>query len=173
MKKTLTILAAMVVMMAVGTVQANYDVVYTAELKGDSCIKFEDAMYEVEPDVWEDACLGEDGVVETDTFVVTVDSDCPIEVAVKAGKCKDDGAIDPLAPVALNLCGFTIELVDITIGTYTFAVTSDDDNETAALSNITFCFCDDSIVTAPPEGPYELERRSPNDAPGVEPADPD
>ena len=138
---------------------------YTVELKkGDSCVKFEDAVFEIDDDVYMEACLGEDGAVETDTFFVMVDGmPTDITVTVKAGKCMESGSF--LDGPTLNLCGFRIGLL-ISIGDpvrYGFPVTSDDieggRNGPAALSNITFCF-DDAIVIEPEEGTTAVSRTS-------------
>jgi hypothetical protein len=164
----------MVVLMLVGT--GCYEVVYTAEYKGASCIKFEDALYDQNPDPlledWLDACLGEDGVEEADEFFVTLDSECDeVDVSIKAGKCKEDATLvwDPDEGLWVGYaCGFTI--AGFPDGdAWDLVVVSDTDNETAALSDVTFCFCDDVTVVDPPEGPYAVLRGSEYD----EPTEPD
>jgi len=169
----------MVVLMAVGTLQADYDVQYTVEVK-DECIKFEDAMYleEIIPDpyeeIWIDAGLGEEGVVEMDIFVVILDGPCDeASVVVKAGggkygKSNETVVVDD-APIQMG--AFLVGIFDLGDNTYEITVTSDDDNRTAALSYIELCFCEP--VIDPEEGLYDVTRVSPNDAPGVEPSDPD
>jgi hypothetical protein len=152
-------------------VSGCYEVVYTAEYKGDSCIKFEDAMYDQDPDPeledWVDACLGEDGAVEVDLFAVEVDGDVEsIDVALKAGKCTEDGTIDLSDPLALDLCSFIVVLEDSEDTDdgviYYFSVMSDDieggKGGTAALSNITFCFGDGVTIISPEEGEFPTSR---------------
>jgi hypothetical protein len=152
MRKSLTILAAIVVLMAVGTVQADYEVRYFTELTDDGCVKFEDAEYEADVDVWEEACLGEDGAVETDTFVVTATGTiaADITVTVKAGRGKDSQLFDtiPNTGGTVTIHGFTIELT-VDGDEYTFTVTSDGEDATAALSYIEFCFGSGATVDDP------------------------
>jgi len=164
MRTSLIICASLVVLMFVAT--GCYEVEYTVETKGDTCIKFEDAMYDQDPDEfiedWVEACLGEDGAVEADVFFVEVDGDATaIDVALKAGKCKDDGTIDLSDPVALDLCGFSVQLIEADAGTYILAVISDDieggKDGTAALSNVEFCFVDATVV-APEEETVTVSR---------------
>ena len=135
---------------------------YTVVRDKTCSIKFEDAIdFEGEDD-----CLGEDGSVETDTFVVTVDQACnEIEVSVKAGKCKDSGTLNSESgPFLIELCGFEIELIAPEIidpeapATYGFVVTSDDDNKTPALGNITFDFCGCAEIVKPEEGYFPIDR---------------
>jgi hypothetical protein len=87
-----------------------------------------------------------------------------VTVSLKAGKDKDDAVVAEGVPTVL--LGFTILMEG-----NTFTVESTEN--TKALSYIMFCFGEGATVTAPPEGTYGLERDSPNDAPGVEPPDPD
>jgi len=154
MRTSLMIWASMVVLMVVGA--GCYEVVYTAEYKGASCIKFEDAMYEVEPDVWVEACLGEDGAVEADLFYVELDgSPEAIEVSVKAGKCNETVTLSGDNDWTAVACAFTISASPYEDG-WILAVQSDDieggKGGTAALSNVTFCFGDGVTVTSPEEG---------------------
>jgi hypothetical protein len=154
-------------------VSGCYEVVYTAEYKGDSCIKFEDAMYEVEPDLWVEACLGEDGAVEADGFYVELEGDPPapedIDVTIKAGKCKDtiEGLVwdDDYEAYIGEVCGFLV-LGDTEDSEWYFAVVSDDieggKDGTAALSNITFCL-GDAIVVGPEEGDFPTDRAEEED----------
>ncbi|TKJ36994.1 MAG: hypothetical protein CEE38_08815 [Planctomycetes bacterium B3_Pla] len=77
MRTSILIYLSLVVLMFISTGCSEYEVVYTVEWKGDSCIKFEDALFWdedllPEPDYVE-ACLGEDGVEEADEFVVELD----------------------------------------------------------------------------------------------------
>lgn len=178
MRTSILIFVSLVVLILVGT--GCYPVEYTVEHKGDSCIKFEDAMYDQDPDEvevdWVDACLGEDGVQEADGFLVELSGYTEdIKVSVKAGKCKvkdvalvwslleveEDVFIDVLEA---NVCGFTIYALPDE-GGCELLVVSDTDNRTAALSNITFCFGDGVEVLSPPEGPLTILRHSEDDEP--------
>jgi hypothetical protein len=167
MKTSLLMCASLAVLMFVAT--GCYEVVYTTEYKGDSCIKFEDAMYEVEPDVWVEACLGEDGAVEADYFYVELDGDVTdIEVSVKAGKCKEtiDLVWDDIEEYWYgSACGFEI-YADVYDSICEIGVLSDDieggKDGTAALSNVTFCF-GDAIVVGPEEGDFPTDRAEEED----------
>lgn len=167
MKKSLTIWVALVVLMAIGA--GCYEVVYTAEWKGASCIKFEDALYyDAELEEYVDAGLGEDGVEEADEFLVELNGPTDeVEVTVKSGKCKETIALvwDFDEELWLgNACGFTIAgFPDGNV--WDLGVVSDDDNRTAALSYVMFCFGDDVTVVGPPEGPYAVLRGSDYDEP--------
>jgi hypothetical protein len=172
MKKAATILAALIVFVAGPVPPSGYEVTYNVEVRGE-CVKFEDALYydaDLEEDV--DAGLGEEGVIETDVFLVELDTECyNVTVCVKAGDCESCAPLEELDLTGgegqLLLCGFTIDVA--TDGThYVVTVTSDDDKETAALSYIELCFCEGATVIAPQDGPYSVLRDSPNDAPGVE-----
>jgi hypothetical protein len=149
-----------------------YEEVYNVEWKGDSCIKFEDAMYEIEPDVWVEDCLGEDGAVEADYFYVELDGYTEdIEVSVKAGKCKEQDV--PLVWSVIQIFGEDVDVLEgsacgFTIYAYPYedgcelVVLSDDieggKDGTAALSNVTFCFGDGVMVIGPEEGEFETGR---------------
>ena len=176
MKTWLATLATLVVLVFVCT--GCYDVLYTVEWKGDSCIKFEDALFDQDPDElvedWVDACLGEDGVEEADYFAVELDGYTEdIDVTIKAGKCKETVTLvwDDVEQAWMGeACGFTILASwDSDYSTYHFLVVSDMDNRTAALSNVTFCFGDGVTVVSPAEGSYTVERLSDYD----EPTEPD
>lgn len=161
MRSSLLIYASIVVLMFVAT--GCYEVLYTAEYKGDSCIKFEDAMSEVEPDVWEEDCLGEDGVEEADVFSIDLDGYTEdIEVKVKAGKCRETiTLLEDSGFWVGEACDFLI-LAQPDVDGWSFAVVSDDleggRGGTAALSNITLCFGDEVMVLGPPEGDYSTFR---------------
>lgn len=170
MKMSLMFYASMVVLIFACT--GCYEVVYNVEWKGDSCIKFEDAMYEVEPDVWVEACLGEDGAIEADGFYVEIDDDVApgdIDVTIKAGKCKEtiEGLVwdDYYEAYTGQACGFLV-LGDTEGSEWYFAVVSDDveggKDGTAALSNVTFCL-GDAIVVGPEEGDYPTDRAEEED----------
>ena len=171
MKTPLMILVSMIMLMFVAT--GCYEVVYTAEYKGDSCIKFEDAMYwdeELlpEPGYVED-CLGEDGAVEADGLYVELEGDVTeIEVSVKAGKCKEtiDLVWDDIGEYWYgSTCGFEI-YADVYEGVCEIGILSDDieggKDGTAALSNVTFCF-GDAIVVGPEEGEFPTYRAEEED----------
>ena len=168
MKTSFMIFTGLVLLMAVVTVRADYPIDYTAEAK-ENCIKFEDAVfYDAGLYEYVDAGLGEEGVVETDEFAVQLDDGCDaIDVCIKSGKIKDCGTIVPgsVDSIVLRDGAFTVELEFYDYGLYIFAVTSDDDNKTAALSYIEFCFCEDRTVVG---WDYNPNRDSPNTAPGVE-----
>jgi hypothetical protein len=166
MKTSILLCVSLIVMMFVAT--GCYEVVYTAEYKGDSCIKFEDAMYEIEPDVWVEACLGEDGAVEADAFYAELEGDVDPEeivISVKAGKCKDNNIVlsDQGDYWEGDGCGFTILGLPIPDEDgWLFGVISDDieggKDGTAALSNITFCFGEGVTVIGPEEGEFPTYR---------------
>ena len=180
--RTSLICVSIAVLMVIG--MGCYEVFYTAEIKHD-CIKFEDAMSEVEPDVWEEDCLGEDGAVEGDGFYAELDGDIvvpgdpedgvstvPIEVKVKAGKCRvtivELVYSESAGGYMGEACGFTIYGFPVDPDYWEFAVVSDDieggkGEDTAALSNITFCFGDGITVIDPPEGDYETTRAEEED----------
>jgi hypothetical protein len=113
----------------------------------------------------EDDCLGEDGAIATDTFFITIDSetDCPVAVSIKAGNCTKNDLLDlddstDEIPSSVNICGFTIELINTVGDNYSFTVTSDGTQE-AALSHITFDFCDCGVIVQDPtEGCYPVDR---------------
>lgn len=90
MNNSMRILAAVVILVGVDTVLADYEVEYNVELKGNSSIKFEDAKcFDEGSQHGVAACLGEDGAVETDTFVCTVEGECDcVTISVKAGRGK-------------------------------------------------------------------------------------
>jgi hypothetical protein len=70
-------------------------------------------------------------------------------------------------------CGFTTIVTSDGL-IYEITVTSDEDNETAALSHIELCFCDGPTVSLEEEevtDTIDLPRESPNDEPGVEPVE--
>jgi hypothetical protein len=176
MKKTAMVLAALIFFVAGPVPLERYDVTYNVEVRGE-CVKFEDALYD-DPDTVDveevDAGLGEEGVIETEVFLVRLDTECyDVTVCVKAGDCESCAPVPLVVDESgegvgeLELCGFTIHVV--TDGdTYLIMVRSDDDKETAALSYIELCFCGEATVTEPVDGPYTMRRLSPNDAPGVE-----
>ena len=167
MRTSILIFVSMIVLMFVGT--GCYEVVYTVEHKGDSCIKFEDAMsYDADLEEMVEDCLGEDGAVEADLFYAMLEGDVTaIDVALKAGKCKSEGTIDLSDPEALDLCGFTVEFLGIEDGAYVLGVLSDDieggKDGTAALSNVTFCFGEGVEVIEPEEGDFETIRAEEED----------
>ncbi len=170
MKTSLMICASLLVLMVAAT--GCYEVVYTVEWKGDSCIKFEDAMYDQDPDPaledWIDACLGEDGAVEADGFVVVLDS--PVDeilVSLKAGGGKNGGTVSdipvPTDGSEVSVGSFLVAAEEFDDGdeeifTYEIDVFSDDDNKTAALSHITFCFGEGVTLISPIEGDYSTLR---------------
>ena len=174
MRTSMLIFVSLVALMFVAT--GCYEVVYTVETKGP-CIKFEDAMYDQDPDEIEEDlvedCLGEDGLVEADLFIVQVEGDVTaIEVTVKAGRGKDSQVSDTIVPGVDNdveILGFTIVLEDYYEGEYWFSVLSDDidgskkRNGTPALSNITFCFGEGVEVISPEEGSAIVERSETED----------
>jgi hypothetical protein len=153
-------------MMLVGT--GCVPIEYTVERKGDSCIKFEDAMsYDEDSEEMVEDCLGEDGAVEADWLWAAVLGDVTeIVVTVKAGGGKDSQVSDTMIPVvgeSVEILGFTILLESQDENWYDFSVTSDDieggKDGTAALSSITFCFGGEGVtVVAPAEGTFETER---------------
>jgi len=179
MRTSLIICASLVVLMFVAT--GCYEVEYTVEYKGDSCIKFEDAMYDQNPDEvledWVDACLGDDEVEQADEFEVVVDS--PVEVilvSLKAGKDKatdipvpTDGSEVAVGAFIVTATEIDEDPVDPEIFTYRIGVGCDDTpggkGGTAALSNITFCFGDATIL-APEEGPVTVNRWTDLEEPG-------
>lgn len=170
MRTSVMMWASMAVLMVVAT--GCYEVVYTAEYKGASCIKFDNALYDQDPDPveedWVDACLGEDGVEEVDEFIVELsDATDEVEVTVKAGKCKETVTLvwDDDEDVWLGeVCDFMIAgLPDGEI--WDLGVFSDDDNKTAALSYVMFCFGDGAEVVGPEEGSYTVNRGSDYDEP--------
>ena len=172
MRTSILICVSMVVLMFVAT--GCYEVVYTAEYKGDSCIKFEDAMsYDADLEEMVEDCLGEDGAVEADLFYAmlggVVDPE-DVEVEVKAGKCKEtsaellwDGDYEAWVGEA---CGFMI-LAEPDGDGWIFALISDDieggKDGTAALSNVTFCFGEGVEVIEPEEGDFETIRAEEED----------
>jgi len=164
MRKSLTLLGVMAVLMFVAT--GCYEVEYTMEYK-DSCIKFEDAMFwdeDRDPDPGlVDACLGEDGVVETDTFYVEVGEQVgKINVTVKAGGGKGTEESDDVPVGGQNTVGtFSVEVNHLFRNIYEIKVTSDDANRTAALSHITFCFGEAEVV----DGSASAVRFSPDREP--------
>ena len=160
------IFAGLVLLMAVGTVRADYPIDYTVEVK-DECIKFEDAVfYDAGLDEYVDAGLGEEGVIETGQFIVELDGPCDEAfVVVKAGGGNNGKAYETVvvgdAPIQMG--AFLVEISDLGDNLYAIEVTSDDDNRTAALSYIELCFCEDVVDWA-----YFPYTYSPNTAPGVE-----
>lgn len=175
MAKSVTMWVAMAVLMA--GVTGCYEVEYTVEYKGDSCIKFEDALYyDADLDEWVDACLGDDEVEQTDTFGAVVDSAVgQISVSLKAGGGKNGGTVSdvpvPTVGTATAVGNFVVSATEDTedgdeeVFTYVILVTSDSDNSTPALSNITFCF-GDATVLLPEEGSITTNRDTELTAPG-------
>jgi hypothetical protein len=178
MKKSLMLWASMVVLIVVAV--GCYEVEYTVEYKGDSCIKFEDAMYDINPDPeieeWVDACLGDDEVEQTDVFAVAVDSAVSeIIVSLKAGGGKNGGTTSDVSVLTdggqVAVGNFLVSAVEVVddgddeVFTYQIGVTSDDNNKTAALSNITFCF-GDATVLGPEEGAVTIIRDTDLTEPG-------
>jgi hypothetical protein len=178
MRTSLIICASLVVLMFVAT--GCYEVEYTVEYKGDSCIKFEDAMYDQDPtelEDWVDASLGDDEVEQTDTLGVQVDRAVDeVIVSLKAGGGKNGGTVSdvpvPTDGIEVAVGNFMVsafetdEDEDENVFTYAIEVTSDDDNKTAALSNITICF-GDAIVLLPEEGePFITVRDTDLEEPG-------
>lgn len=179
MKTSLVIYASLAVLMFVAT--GCYEVVYTVEHKGDSCIKFEDAMYDQDPDEvledWVDACLGDDEVEQADVFEVVLDSHVDsIYVSLKAGKDKATDVPVPTDGSEVSVGAFIVAAGEIAedpddpeVYTYQIGVGCDDipggRGGTAALSNITFCF-GDAIVLSPEEGTITIERATELEEPG-------
>jgi hypothetical protein len=181
MRNYLLIGLSLVMMLFVVT--GCYEVVYTVEHKGDSCIKFEDAQYwdeDLEPEAgYVDACLGDDEIEEADVFTVVVDSAVSeITVSLKAGKDKATDIPVPTDGVTEVAVGsFTVMAGEIDeepepdpeVFTYQIAVGCDDipggKGGTAALSNITLCF-GEAIVLSPEEGTITIERATDLDEPG-------
>jgi hypothetical protein len=169
MRTSLMIFAGLVLLMAVGTVQADYPIDYTVEAN-ENCIKFEDAVYyDAQLDEYVDAGLGEEGVIETDEFIVVLDEECyDVTVCLKSGTCDGCVTFESLQAGALYGivgCGVTIVISTDDGIEYYIEVTSDGENETAALSYIELCFCEDTTVV---DWAYNPNRSSPNTAPGVE-----
>jgi len=166
MKMSFMIFTGLVLLMAVGAVWADYFIDYTVEIK-ENCIKFEDAVfYDAGLDDYVDAGLGEEGVIETDEFIVVLDGPCDeASVVVKAGGGNNGKAYETVvvgdAPIPMG--AFLVEISDLGDNIYGITVTYDDDNRTAALSYIELCFCEDVVAWA-----YLPNRDSPNNAPGVE-----
>lgn len=179
MRTSLMVCVGMIVMMAAGAAQADYDVQYAAEVEEDgSCIGFEEASYFAGYDaeggeIWQDAGLGAGGVVETDAFAVTLDVPCyDVAVCVESESCEDCATLEALdlsgGTGQLVLCGFTIDVTTDGIS-YVIEVASDADPETAALDELELCFSGGTAVIYPSEGPYGHTRGSANTAPEVEP----
>jgi len=107
--------------------------------------------------------LGEDGMIQTDTFVLTVMSGSvtvDVTVTTKAGSTPPEGVTTTLnlGDTYTDSLGFTLSFIDVTdIGggmkEYSFDITSDDESVTKALSHIDFDFgfysedCDTKINT--------------------------
>ncbi|MHC4144247.1 MAG: hypothetical protein ACYSUD_05645 [Planctomycetota bacterium] len=179
MKKTIMLLAVMVVLIFIAT--GCYEVVYTVEWKGDSCIKFEDAQYwdeDLEPEAgYVDACLGDDEVEQADVFEVVVDGPvAEILVSLKAGGGKNGKASEtvPTDGSEVAVGDFVVAAIETTeVGdedfTYEIGVGCDDipggRGGTAALSNITFCF-GDATVLLPEEGAITILRYTELEEPG-------
>ncbi len=176
MKTSLLMWVSLVALMAAGTgCEYAYDVTYTVELKGDACVKFEDAMFDQNPDElveeWVEDCLGEDGAEEADVFYVELDGVTDeITVSLKAGKCNETVTLawgdwvwnseDYGDGLMGTVCGFTVYAYPDG-NAYYLIVLSDTNNRTAALSNLTFCFGDGVTVLNPEEGPCTIERYQP------------
>lgn len=109
-------------------------------------VKFESCKYAN----GEKANLGEDGMVETDTFVINVSGGVEaVRVKTKAGQKWGYSNLIGIGDTTVDANGFTITLVNVTDieggqKQYTFTVTSDNvpggDCGTKALSNIKFDF---------------------------------
>jgi hypothetical protein len=94
--------------------------------------------------------LGEDGLMQTDTFVITVMSGSTtvdVTITTKAGSTPPEGASTTivLGETVTDLLNFTLSFINaVDIGggltEYTFEITSDDDTGTSALSHIDFDF---------------------------------
>ena len=176
MKKSLVMYVSLAVLMFVAT--GCYEVVYQVDTKG-SCIKFEDAMYDQDPDElledWVDACLGDDEVVQTDYLGVVVDQEVAgVLVSLKAGKDKATDVDVPTdgTPTAVGSFMVSVYLDDVVDDEYMYGieVTCDDipggRGGTAALSNITICFGEAEIL-APEEGePFPTIRDTELEEPG-------
>ena len=185
MKTSILICVSLVVLMFVAT--GCYEVEYTVEHKGDNCIKFEDAMYDQDPDEveedWVDACLGDDEVEQADMFDVVVDG--PVDVILVSLKAGKDKATDVPVPVmtppideddAVPVGSFLVLVAEIPedpddpeVFTYRIIVGCDDipggKDGTKALSHITFCF-GDATVLSPEEGPITILRHTELEEPG-------
>jgi hypothetical protein len=143
----------------------NTGVVYYTTVCDSACeVKFEDA---VDYEGYEDS-LGEDGAMETEYYVVSVENACDsVNVLIKAGKGKSGATITGDSG-SETVGDFLLEWTrtgDAGDYTYNFALTSDDDNKTKALGYILFDFsmdgaCPDAEVISPVEGEYPAARES-------------
>ena len=94
--------------------------------------------------------LGEDGLIQTDTFVLTVlsgSTTVDVTITTKAGNTPPEGATTTivLGETVTDILNFTLSFYDaVEIGggltEYYFDITSDDDKGTRALSHIDFDF---------------------------------
>lgn len=177
------LLICLSLVMMVFVVSSCYEIVYQVETKG-SCIKFEDAQYDQDPDPevedWVDASLGDDEVVQTDMLAVQVD--VPVDdvlVSLKYGKEKVNNVLVPTDGTEVAVGAFRVSIAetpedpdDPEVVTYLIGVTSDNipgggRDGTAALSNITICFGDAEIL-APEDGePFPTFRGTDLEEPGV------
>jgi hypothetical protein len=143
----------------------NTGAVYYSAVCDSPCeVKFEDA---VDYEGYEDS-LGEDGAVETEHYIVSVENACDgVDVFIKAGKNKSGATIT--GDSGSEMVGdFLLEWTrtgDAGAYTYNFALTSDDDKKTKALGYILFDFCmdgtcPDAEVISPTEGQYAATRES-------------
>lgn len=144
MRTTLLICLSLLIFVSIGCIPL---VKYTMEYKGDSCIKFEDAMTDQneDPEIeeWVEDCLGEDGAMEADLFAVLYEGPVEpgdIDVTIKAGKCKEtiEGLIASTEyPGAYegstSECGFRVlglptvlEIEEEDVDAWLFGVISDD-----------------------------------------------
>ncbi|MCF7886539.1 MAG: LruC domain-containing protein, partial [Candidatus Marinimicrobia bacterium] len=131
----------------------SYNVHYTQEIR-NSCIKFEDAGYW--PGEWEEDPLGEDGLVETDIFIIKVqDSVETINLTLKAGPSTEEVTLNGVGD-SKSALGFECTFVSRSYAwwetyQYKIGITSDDVKGrgrwgTKALSNVEFCFGNGSTV---------------------------
>lgn len=134
-----------------GSSSRNYTEIETNFQGTVGSIKFGDAQTKA----GDDDGLGEDGLLETDTFTITADYQVYVlDIATKSGSVESGDAVESDTRTTVSIGdtytdagGYTItwNAVNFIDGQfeYTFTVTSDEYNTTAALSHISFylgCF---------------------------------